>query len=95
MFMLVKMMAYFMFILKIQSGIDFKECRSVTDKSKVMAWLTYEVLAFYLNLIALGVFIFIQNFKKFKSIRDRIGLAGDHRKNKDFLMYSRDDVYWW
>jgi len=46
-----------------------------------MAWLTYEVLCFYFNLISLGVFIFINNIKKFKSIRDRLGLAGKARKN--------------
>jgi hypothetical protein len=60
-----------------------------------MAWLTYEVLAFYLNIVSLAAFIFIQNIKKFKSIRDRLGLAGDQRKRMDFLVYSKEDVHWW
>lgn len=75
-FLMAKMIVYFVATLQIQQGIDFTECSSVTDKSSVMAWLTYEVLAFYLNIISLGVFIFIQNIKKFRSIRDRCGLAG-------------------
>ena len=36
----------------------FKECRSgIVDKSQVMAWLSFEVMAFYLNIIAMAVFI--------------------------------------
>jgi len=61
----------------------------------VMAWLTFEVLTFYLNILSMAAFIFIQNIKKFKSIRDRVGLAGDQRKKVDFLVYSRDDIHWW
>jgi hypothetical protein len=60
-----------------------------------MAWLTFEVLAFYFNLMSLGAFIFIQNIKKFKSIRDRCGLAGNQRKTMDFLVYCKDDIHWW
>jgi hypothetical protein len=94
-FLFAKMLTYFIVVLKIQSSIDFKECHDVTNKSMTMAWLTYEVLAYYLNLISLGVFILIQNIKQFKNIRDRCGLAGDMRKNTDFLNYSKDDVHWW
>lgn len=90
-----KMLTYFIIILKIQSSIDFTVCKSTTDKSMVMAWLTYEVLAFYLNILSLAVFIFIQNIKKFRSIRDRLGLAGDQRKRLDFLVYAKEDVHWW
>ena len=94
-FLMLKMFVYFVSILTIQQGIDFTECSTTTDNSSVMAWLTYEVLAFYLNIISLGVFIFIQNIKKFRSIRDRLGLAGQQRKNTDFLVYAKDDIYWW
>lgn len=94
-FLMAKMMTFFVITLKIQSSIDFKECKSVTDKSMVMAWLTYEVLAYYLNIISMGVFIFIQNIKKFRSIRDRLGLAGDARKHMDFLNYAKEDLHWW
>ena len=41
----------------------------------VMAWLHYEVIAFYANLAACIVFLVIANFKKFRSFRDRSGLA--------------------
>lgn len=67
----------------------------MTHNSQVMAWLTYEVLVFYYNIVSLSVFIFIQNFKKFNSIRDRLGLAGDSRKKTDFLQYSKEDVHYW
>jgi|TARA_B110000305_G_C19414797_1_gene627376 hypothetical protein len=76
-FQMFKMMSFFIIILKIQNAIDFTECASITDNSMVMAWLTYEVLVFYLNIGSLSVFIFIQNFKKFRSIRDRLELSGD------------------
>ena len=58
-FLMLKMLIYFVSILKIQQGIDYTECSSVTDKSSVMAWLTFEVLTFYLNILSLGAFIFI------------------------------------
>jgi hypothetical protein len=89
------MMTYFVIILKIQSQIDFTECKDTTENSQVMAWLTFELLTFYLNIASIAVFIFIQNIKKFRSIRDRLGLAGDQRKRLDFLNYCRDDIHWW
>lgn len=89
------MLTYFIVVLKVQSSIDFVECKHVTEKTMVMAWLTYEVLAFYLNIISMGAFILIQNIKKFRSIRDRVGLAGDQRKKLDFLVYSKEDLHWW
>jgi len=45
-----------------------------------MSWLTLEVLCFYLNLISIGAFILVNHLKTFKSIRDRLGLAGQARK---------------
>ena len=57
--------------------------------------MTFEVLMFYINLISFSAFIFIQNIKKFKSIRDRVGLAGNARKVQDFLNYSKNDIHWW
>ena len=93
---LVSTMAmFFILILRIQAGIDFTECAKETGRSQVMAWLTYEVVLFYVNLISLAAFIFIQNIKQFKSIRDRIGLAGNQRKTVDFLNYAKDDIHWW
>ena len=53
------MLVYMIATLKIQQGIDYVECSSVTDNSTVMAWLTFEVLTFYLNIFSLGAFIFI------------------------------------
>jgi hypothetical protein len=94
-FLMLKMMFYFIAILRIQSSIDFTKGSSKTDNSQVMAWLTFEVLTFYLNIVSMAAFILINNFKKFKSIRDRVGLAGDQRKTQDFLVYSKDDIHWW
>ena len=47
---IAKMLVYFVLILKIQSSIDFVDCSMETNKSQVMAWLTFEVSIFYLNL---------------------------------------------
>ena len=61
----------------------FKECRAgIVDDSQVMAWLTFEVLAFYLNIIAMAAFVFFNAlFRiKFKTIRDRQGLSAMPRK---------------
>jgi hypothetical protein len=59
-----------------------------------MSWLTLEVLCFYLNLISIGAFILVNHLKTFKSIRDRLGLAGQSRKKLDFLAYSQLDLHW-
>lgn len=50
---------------------------------------------FYINLGSLAVFIFLNLFKKYKSIRDRLGLAANERKTTDFLNYAKDDIHWW
>jgi hypothetical protein len=47
---IAKMLVYLILILKIQSSIDFVDCSLETNKSQVMAWLTFEVIIFYLNL---------------------------------------------
>jgi len=54
-----------------------------------------EVLLFYINLSSLSFFIFVNLFKKYRSIRDRVGLAGKQRKTVDFLNYAKDDIHWW
>jgi hypothetical protein len=89
------MLACLWLILVIQSRIDFTDCPDVIGKSQVMSWLTFEVLCFYLNLISIGAFILVNHFKTFKSIRDRLGLAGQARKKLDFLAYSQFDLHWW
>lgn len=57
--------------------------------------MTIEVLLFYINLGSLSFFIFVNLFKKYRSIRDRVGLAGKQRKTTDFLNYAKDDIHWW
>lgn len=59
-----------------------------------MAWLHYEVIAFYANLAACIVFLVIANFKKFRSFRDRSGLASKQQRSVDFLSYCKDDIHW-
>jgi hypothetical protein len=49
-FIVAKMLVYLVLILLIQSRIDFVDCALETNKSQVMAWLTFEVSIFYLNL---------------------------------------------
>lgn len=81
--------------MSVQTGITYEECTDVTDRSIVMAWLTYEVLAFYLNIISVVFFLAIAGCKKFKTIRERSGFAGNMRKKMDFLQYVREDLHWW
>jgi hypothetical protein len=45
-----------------------------------MAWLTYEVVAFYMNIMAMGVFLLLSSCKRFISMKERLGLAPDLRK---------------
>jgi len=79
----------------LQSSIIFDDCRDgIIDESQVMAWLSYEVVAFYLNIIAMSVFLLLSSAKKFYSIRDRLGFATDQRKKNDFLNYCKDDIHW-
>lgn len=59
-----------------------------------MAWLTYEVMTFYLNIVGMGVFLLFSSCKKFKSIRDRLGFSYKERKTGDFLNYVKDDIHW-
>lgn len=54
-----------------------------------------ELLLFYINLSSLSFFIFINIFKKYRSIRDRLGFSSNSRKTTDFLNYAREDIHWW
>lgn len=94
-FIVAKMIVYFLLMIQIQEGTDFTECVDVVGKSQVYAWMTIEVLLFYINLGSLSFFIFVNLFKKYRSIRDRVGLAGKQRKTTDFLNYAKDDIHWW
>ena len=94
-FMIAKIFSYFFTHYVVQSGIIFEECRDgIIDESQVMAWLSYEVIAFYMNIVAMGVFILFSSCKKFHSIRDRLGLSGDQRKSVDYLNYVKEDLHW-
>ena len=82
-------------VMEVQTGITFEECNDVTDNSHVMAWLTYEVIVFYLNLISVVFFLAFASFKQFTTIRERLGYAGQERKSVDFLAYCMEDIHWW
>jgi hypothetical protein len=79
----------------IQTGITFESCTDVTDSSYVMAWLTYEIVAFYLNIIAVAVFLLLSCLFSYETIKERLGYAGNMRKYQDFLTYCIEDVHWW
>ena len=93
--LVAKVGLYLYAVMEVQTGITFEECNEVTDASHVMAWLTYEVIAFYLNLISVVFFLIFASFKKFKTIRERFGFAGQERKYADFLAYCYEDLHWW
>jgi transposase-like protein len=52
-----------------------------------MAWLTYEIIAFYLNIISIAVFLVLAVFLKYRTFKERLGFAGSLRKYQDFLIY--------
>lgn len=94
-FLVLKVGIYLYAVMKVQVGITFPNGTDVTDRMHVMAWLTYEVVAFYLNIISVVFFLIVASFKKFKTIRERLGFAGQQRKSMDFLTYVKDDIHWW
>ena len=86
-FLVLKVCIYLYAVQMVQTGVTFEEYSDITDNSHVMAWLTYEVVAFYLNIISVVFFLAIASFKRFKTIRERLGLAGQQRKKVDFLTH--------
>ena len=75
---LAKVFTYLFIVQYVQTAIIFEDCRDgVVNESQVMAWLNYEVLAFYMNIVAMGVFLLLSSCKKFKSFRDRLGMLSD------------------
>lgn len=60
--LVAKILIYFYCVVYVQSGITYDDCNEVTDKMHVMAWLTYEVWVFYVNILSLVVFLFIAAF---------------------------------
>jgi len=93
--MLIKIFTYIFAHFTLQTDIIFEECRDgMIDSSQVMAWLSYEIVAFYLNIVAMSVFLLFSSLKKFYSIRDRLGFATGDRKTMDFLNYCKDDIHW-
>ena len=70
-----KIFGYAAVIFHVHSGVSFEKYKTVADKSLVYAWLYYEVIAFYANLGACMVFLAISVEKKFRTFRDRAGLA--------------------
>lgn len=91
----MKILSFLYTAVEVQTGITFEDSTAITDNSHVMAWLTYEVIAFYLNIISVVFFLFIASFKKFKTVKERLGFAGTQRKYMDFLTYCIEDIHWW
>jgi hypothetical protein len=94
-FLVGKIVVVFVLMISIQVGTDFEGCAKVVGTSQIFAWLMIELLLFYINLSSLSFFIFINIFKKYRSIRDREGYASNTRKTTDFLNYAREDIHWW
>jgi hypothetical protein len=93
--MLLKIFSYILIHFFVQTCIIFEDCRDESiDESQVMAWLSYEIVAFYLNIVAMSVFLLFSSVKKFYSIRERLGFATDQRKKSDFLNYCKEDIHW-
>lgn len=78
-FIIAKVLICIYAVVFVQSGITYDACNDVTDQMPVMVWLTYEVIAFYLNLFGVVFFLLISTQAQFKNIRDRLGLAGKMR----------------
>jgi len=78
--LVLKVLVYIYAVMEVQTGITFENCTDITDNSVVMAWLTYEVIAFYFNILSVVFFLFIASFKKFRTIRDRLNYGGKERK---------------
>ena len=89
-----KVLTYLWTVMSVQNGIDYRDCAETTNKMWVMAWLTYDVMCFYLNIMGIVVFLGIASLCKFKSFREREGFAGTARKTQDFLQYCREDIHW-
>mmetsp|Transcript_4816 Transcript_4816/g.8258 ORF Transcript_4816/g.8258 Transcript_4816/m.8258 type:complete len:207 (-) Transcript_4816:1176-1796(-) len=94
-FLVLKVFIYLYAVMKVQTGITYTECSEVTDKSHVMAWLTYEVVAFYLNIVSVAAFLFVASFKRYLTIKERLGFGGNMREHMDFLTYCFEDLHWW
>jgi len=60
-----------------------------------MAWLYFEVLSFYLNIIAIAGFLMLSSCKKYRTIRERSGHGQALRSKLDFLTYCREDIHWY
>ena len=93
--LVAKILVYFYCVVYVQAGITYDECNDVTDQMHVMAWLTYEVWVFYVNILGIMFFLFVASFVQFRSIRDRLGFAGNMRTRMDFLRYCENDIHWW
>lgn len=93
--LMLKVVTYFYTVVEVQTQITYMECAEVTDNSVVMAWLTYEVVVFYLNIISVALFLVIASFGRYKTIRERLGYAGSLRKYQDYLAYCMEDLHWW
>jgi len=59
-----------------------------------MAWLYFEVLCFYLNIIGMAAFLVVNSAKRFISLKDRLNLSILSRNKIDFLHYCKDDIHW-
>lgn len=94
-FMICKVFIYILSIFIVQTGIMFPKCREgIVNESQVMAWLNYEILAFYLNIAAMAFFLLVSSCKQFTSIRERMGWGSQSRKTMDYLTYCKDDIHW-
>jgi hypothetical protein len=56
----------------VQTGIILPNCRNSLNESQVVAWLSYEVCAFYMNITAVGIFLLFSTISKYKSVKDRV-----------------------
>ena len=68
---------------------------SVEMASKpIIMILLLELCGFYASIIATIFILLINTFKKFYSLRDKVGLTEPNKKVTDFFQYHFNDLHW-
>ena len=99
--MLLKTAIYFNFIIHAQVSTmkhyypqDYSSFSGNLLYHYKIYWIVIEVLFFYLNIMAVFLFIVITRWKSFYTMRERAGYGGNLRRVSDFLEHCAHDIHW-
>ena len=77
-----------------KNGICYVDGNKQDPHTLTINWIVCQVFIFYFNFLSMLIFLVLSRIFKYRTLREKAGLAGNMRNSNDFLEFCQDDIHW-